>query len=680
MEDFEARVAWNALKPRTTREDVIEAGKTEVYLQGVSTQVQPGDAILIVGQERENDPGSERWDVRIVQTVESHIAGNYTRVMWDEGLGLVVQGNVVVQPAASATAKVYVFRQRAAIFGYNAPDWRAMSNDIKLSYGASTDSRGNITTTEWPGFELADEIDPENPQLHLDLVYPKILVESWVALSQPAYTELYRAIAVVQSSRTDFTLTSKTTLITLDTAESLTDRFNDQRRATVVYAQSEELARAERPLSTPVEGNTIELDGLVEGLGPGQAIIVSGKLSAADEPETSEVAFVAFTIEDDSRTTIILDNGLEHSYVRATVTIYANVVRATHGETTREALGSGNGAMTNQQFALKKSPLTYVSAATASGSESTLDIRVNAVQWQQVASLYGQPAAGKDSQVYSVRLDDDGVSTVIFGDGTSGARLPTGQENLQATYRVGIGTVGEVGAHRLTLLKTRPFGIRSVTNPIAASGAADPEILDAARSNAPMTVLTLDRVVSLQDFEDFARAFAGIGKAQAVNIWNGETFLVHITIADDNGDQVPTTSDLFTNLCRAIDAARDPTAQVVIASFESLSFNLAATVMYDPAYLPEAVRARVEAALHNAFAFARRAFGQPVTAAEVISVIQQSEGVVAVDLDALHISTENPGLAAVLPARTARRDNGAILPAQLLLLNASGISITMRAV
>ena len=52
-EEFEARVAWNALWPRTTEPDTIVIDKTGLYLQGVSTQLQPGDAIVIVGAARE---------------------------------------------------------------------------------------------------------------------------------------------------------------------------------------------------------------------------------------------------------------------------------------------------------------------------------------------------------------------------------------------------------------------------------------------------------------------------------------------------------------------------------------------------------------------------------------------------------------------------------------------------
>src|SRR6185295_6720744 len=113
------------------------------------------------------------------------------------------------------------------------------------------------------------------------------------------------------------------------------------------------------------------------------------------------------------------------------------------------------------------------------------------------------------------RIADDGTVTVQFGDGITGARVPTGTENVSAKYRVGIGLEGMLAANQLNLLMSRPLGLKEVTNPTPPTGAEDPEKLDQARENAPLTVLTLERIVSLPDFEDFSRAFGGIGKAQA---------------------------------------------------------------------------------------------------------------------------------------------------------------------
>jgi predicted phage baseplate assembly protein len=138
---------------------------------------------------------------------------------------------------------------------------------------------------------------------------------------------------------------------------------------------------------------------------------------------------------------------------------------------------------------------------------------------------------GPTERIYITRTDDDGKTTVQFGDGKTGARLPTGQNNVLAAYRQGIGSAGLVRAGQLGLLMTRPLGVREVTNPLDATGAADPESGDDIRQNAPLTLRTLDRIVSLQDYEDFARAFSGITKALATWTWNGQQQGVLITVA-----------------------------------------------------------------------------------------------------------------------------------------------------
>jgi predicted phage baseplate assembly protein len=234
-----------------------------------------------------------------------------------------------------------------------------------------------------------------------------------------------------------------------------------------------------------------------------------------------------------------------------------------------------------------------------------------------------------------------------------------------------------VAAGQVSLLMTRPLGVRAVTNPTAPTGADDPETLDDARGNAPLTVLTLDRIVSVRDFEDFAAAFAGVGKAQAAVLWNGERRLVHLTVAGAGGAAVPEGSALLDHLRAAVDAARHVDQPVVVASYEPLAFGLAAGVVVDPAHRDEDVLAAVAAALLAAFSFEARGFGQGVTTAEVLAVMQAVPGVVAVDLDAL--GGHDPFASPRLLARAARWEGGALRPAELLTVDPAGLTLTAKA-
>jgi len=381
---------------------------------------------------------------------------------------------------------------------------------------------------------------------------------------------------------------------------------------------------------------------------------------------------------------------LHNIYDHDTVSINANVVPATQGETMlHEIMGSGDGTRINQRFVLNKTPLTYVSAATASGAESTLEVRINEVLWKPVSSLY---AEGPRSQRYLTRHDNDGNAMIIFGDGRKGARLPTGQENITARYRSGIGPEGEVAAESLRLLKSKPLGIRDVTNPLAASGAAAPEVLDDARAHAPLTVLTLDRIVSVNDFEDFVSAFSGIGKAQARVLWNGETNVIHITIATASGDTVRLKSSLYENLLAAMNRVRDTTVQVLVNGYVELHFKVEAQILIDSRYLWQKVQASVKRTLNAAFTFKQRAFGQDVSEVEVLTLILGVEGVIAAELcgDKLKIteagvkSETYPQLEMIhLRAAKARWDPhqpGATIGAQLLLISPAHKGIILKEV
>lgn len=517
---------------------------------------------------------------------------------------------------------------------------------------------------------------PSSNKIDLDAAYDKIVPDSWLLLTTPTQEELFYVSDAVETSRAEFLISGKVTRVTLG-GPSLTP-FEDKVRETTVYAAPERLDLAELDETAPVSGLSVELQEVIEPVPSGPYLIISGHEEGSDEV-TSELVTLKQADQLPDRTSLSFVSELKGSYQRGTVTIYGNVVHASHGETVAgEALGGGDGSQAHQRFSLKKPPLTHVSAETPSGSQSELTVRVNNVAWEQVGSLYGLDTKAK---AFIVRIDDEANAAVIFGDGKMGARLPTGQENVSATYRSGIGQEGEVGAGTLTLLKTRPYGVRDVTNPLPADGAEDPETLDSARENAPYTVKTLDRIVSLKDYEDFARAFAGIGKSQAVAIWDGRQELVHITISDPSGDPVPdTTAD---KLSAAMESARDPLRQFCLGSFEALTFSLEAKVLIDEAYVREEVESAIADALLDAFSFDERAFGQPVSAAEVVTVFHSIAGVEAVDLDTLYLDGTTPAPASVLGARIATYDEtsleetvcGRVLPAQLLLINPDGITL-----
>jgi predicted phage baseplate assembly protein len=572
---------------------------------------------------------------------------------------------------------VFAFRERAGFFGNTAP--------LNANVRSST---GPIFTTDWdaaPGWPIWNAYPSNVPAgPFLERYIPGILKNSWAVFSNGPVRQPYRVADARESAAVGFGMGGKATLLELLNSHdnNLTKREEFHIRDTMAYVRSEALELAALPVSDLIGAGTtaLELDQMILGLQPGQLVVLSGEQKDAPGVIRQELLTLQEIIHHDGRSTLQFQEesagqGLLYSYLRKTVRLNANVARATHGETKREVLGSGDAAQAFQKFPLKQAPLTYVSAPTPAGIASTLQLRVNDVLWDEAPALYRRPPA---ERIYVTRRSDEGKTTAQFGDGVTGARLPTGIENVTATYRVGLGLGGLVKANQISLLLTRSLGLKEVTNPLPATGAADAETRDEARENAPFTVLTLDRIVSLRDFEDFSRAYPGIGKAQATWLWQGEHKLIHITIAGADGRSISTVSALYKNLILSMNGARDPGPRVEVGSFVPLFFNVQAKLLVTRGYLAEKVRAAAIAAILFAFSFHRRGFGQAVTKGEVYSVIQGVEGVDAVDVDKLYLSSNAATLENRLPVRTAGWDqaNGVVRPAELLLVNPREIQLT----
>lgn len=730
VEKIAAKPEWNAIKPRLTKRHPIPKDVNWLFLAGISTGLKPGDPLLI---QPDPDPDSEGESKPVfceVLAVISQPENNRTKVelnrfaeiaiapvkvsvippkillprsqlartfdrqkvsaaelralarKWHFHLPSIANNFAATEPPSPG---VLTFRVRASIFGHNAPKWQNLPYIQRVGEKVSIKAaNGTIKDDVVPGIyknrqyswaenTLDNYHEAEDNTIYLDNVYSSIVKDSYVVLKAGIKWKLHQVAAATEVSRSDFTLTAKVTSLTLNNTEAFS-QFSI--RKTTVFAQNEELKLAPMPIETEVSGAQIDLHEVVETLWKGQPIIICGELNENRGNQGCEFAKIIDVIHnfgEESYTQIILENNLDRSYVRDTVTIYANVALATHGETKTEVLGNGDGSQSYQRFMLRQSPLTYVSAANSSGATSTLQVRVNDILWHEVATLYGHRPSDR---IYVTRTDDDGKTTIQFGDGEIGARLPSGQENIKATYRQGIGLSGMVQAGQLNLLMTRPLGVKGVKNPLPATLAQNPESSEEARRNATLNIMTLDRIVSLSDYEDFARTFSGIAKALATWVWIGEKRGIFVTLAGYNGEIVPEDSLVSQNLLEAMRKAGDPFIPLVVKSFVPISFGIAAKVKVDSDYIREKVLADVRTSLLSYFSFENRDLGQPVTKSEAIAFIQSIPGVVAVDLDKLYRFDRseilNDFLLATVPEMGA---GGALIPADLLTLDDDFLSL-----
>ncbi len=743
IEEIEARPEWNAIKPRLTQPQIIGAFRSKaLFFEGASNDVKKGDYILLIAGNPLNLPtpravlnvttddnakttrtdfdlppaavpqyqrsqGLPKGSVDAFEpktVLDAEVTKQIISETWDEddlAALIATQGwnanqlttNIKKEIAAKNKAllpEAFVYRQKAAVFGYNAPKKPTYSGNVPKD------------PEKWAEWNL--DASEKETLLFLDRAYEEITPGSYITVKRGNKAKTIRVREVDTNPRTAYGISSKSTLLTLDDswwdvlpAVSAKGRGKRKRGAVVtnvdkvarserdlgafrevaVYAQSERLPLSELPIVTPLEpaqlvANGITLDGPYLGLKSGQRIIVKGERDNLRGVFASEALTLKSVVVEAGFTVLEFNEQLAYPYVRNTVNINANVATATHGEAVQETLGGGDATQAFQRFTLKQPPVTYISASTPSGTQSTLEVRVNDILWTEVPDFFGH---GPEERIYVTQLDDNGNTTVVFGNGVTGARLPTGLENVKAKYRKGIGLGGLVKADQLTQLMTRPFGVKGVTNPLAANGAADREQLEEARRNAPLTVLTLGRIVSLQDYEDFARTFSGIDKSLATWTWFGEKRGVFVTIAGPSGAEIVETSQLYKNLLTAIAGAGNPLIPIQVKSYQSGLFRLSASLKIDPTFIPEKVLQDAEQQLRDEFSFANREFGQPVHLSEVYAVLQNVKGVVAVTVTALYRSGDSADLSEHIAAAVPVPTRGQVLPAELLTLDSQPLNL-----
>lgn len=565
--------------------------------------------------------------------------------------------NVPHGQPSPALSGVFALHLAAPMFGYNAVVPMVMKNNPD-SEAAKTIPLVSASGDEWGAAD-----DEKLNVIQLDNAYDGITPDSYVVIQRSQVIGNYVLpvqVAQVKSAsvhpRSAYGISGKTTEIALAAqgSQAVWDISGqsdiEPLRGTQVFAQSEALTLADQtivddvgnitaPLIPTDSATRLTLDQAVDGLKTGRWVIVSG--TRADVPggepvSASELVMIAAVEQgvnaqrpgDTVHSTLVFANdGLAYSYVRSSVKVYANVVRATHGETRNEVLGSSNGATALPSFALKQMPLTYVSASTVDGVQSTLNVSVNGMLWHEVRNL---SFAGPHDRSFVTATSDSGKTSVTFGDGVHGARPPTGVENLAAVYRNGIGTPGNVDAGQISLATTKPLGVKQVVNPLRASGGADAETRDQARRNVPLAVLALDRLVSVSDYADFSRTFGGVGKAAAIK--SGAQ--VWVTIAGAADAPVDPSSDLYRNLLSALRQYGDPALPVSLDMRELVALTLSAKVGLKPDYLWTSIEPKVRCALLATFGFEQRMLAQDVYLSQVVACIQSVLGVAWVDVDA----------------------------------------------
>jgi hypothetical protein len=647
-------------------------GATEALLASgelgmrAARELLPGDRILLHGPD-----GSEQLTVREVRA-----EGEQARLVWEPPLQLPWERQPIAHKAGQS------FR----LFGHDLPPETMQPRE---------NSDGLI---EWHSEQTDYTIGVEDP-LPLDGRYDDLTVGARLLVVEGKATraEATRAAWVGQASLQGYR--DSVTHLELGTAPSRLDR-----RTTAVHELlGEPIPFWGRDYPDRIHGATVMVPGrqtgpraielagtaehleLAEGVEIGLDEIEVGRRVLVGDKRTPPLPATIreATIESRGKQHYLqleLTPGIELDLDARTAFVLGNVAEAGQGETVRnEVLGQADAAAAFQRFALRRKPLTYLPGSGQGGAEAAVEVRVNGVRRHQVPSFHG---CSPGDEVFVLGQDEDGTATVQFGDGITGARPASG--SVTASYRTGAGLAGRVGSETLETVLDRPVGLRDATNPLPARGGADPESLEGARENAPQTMRTLGRAVSLRDLEDLVRSSGEVAHARAISVWDGRERTIHLTVAAQAGAEF-TAADLR-RLAAALRTARDPNRRLALANRALLPVVLGVAVEVDPDHLAAVVLAAVRSAARAALSFDSLRLAAPLHLSDLYARLQGVEGVVGVDIHELQPKRpedrERPGvdrLADGSPARLqpriraypARPDPdrmGAVLPAELVTL------------
>jgi len=170
-----------------------------------------------------------------------------------------------------------------------------------------------------------------------------------------------------------------------------------------------------------------------------------------------------------------------------------------------------------------------IPALTLTGS-----LNSTVTSWQALRTLL---ESGADATDFVAEVDDNGAAHLRFGDNEHGTRPQAGTA-FTATYRVGNGSVGNVGAETIVHMvgnSAELAALTSLRNPLPAEGGVDMETAASVRRNAPQAFRTQERAVTPADYAAITERESGVFQAAADLRWTGSWYTVFITVDPDTG-------------------------------------------------------------------------------------------------------------------------------------------------
>jgi uncharacterized phage protein gp47/JayE len=361
-----------------------------------------------------------------------------------------------------------------------------------------------------------------------------------------------------------------------------------------------------------------------------QVVRLTGVIPAVDSLPTPNVQLTEIEWGPEDRLMFslcissIADDAEDPIPLRSVSVARGNLVLADHGQTIDgEKLGSVPRAHTFEiatgsspcaatprrlrparfQPVLERAPVTNA-VEWKLGSSASQSLNYLVTEAEPVARLNDQTfdwpskrdllSVAPTVRAFTLEVQNDGGARVRFGDDQYGRR-PEESTSFTATYRVGNGAAGNVGAASVFhVVGADVSAIVGVSNPLPAVGGVDPESAEDVRRRAPEAFRTLERAVTTADYAALSERFPGVQRASARLRWTGSWHTMFVTVDRSASHDVDSdTRDLVKHLERYRMAGQD----VAVESPSYVTLQLALHVCVDPSYF----RSHVRAALSELF-------------------------------------------------------------------------------
>jgi predicted phage baseplate assembly protein len=321
---------------------------------------------------------------------------------------------------------------------------------------------------------------------------------------------------------------------------------------------------------------------------------------------------------------------------------------AVNDEVVREEIIGVSEGIAGQRFLLHHAPVVssehphVLDVAGEGGWEEWTEVDTFAGSGPQDRHFLLDRVSGEIVLGPAVRLEDGAMRN--FG------KVPQKGAPLRIReYRSGGGAKGNVSKGALVSLKSAIPHVARVENRVPAAGGVDAETIENAKLRGPISLRTLGRAVTAEDYEILARqAAAGIARvrcvpAEATDDESGVRLLVVPAVADDEDGSMPfgrlaPSQELLAAVAREINERRTIGARVVVEPPFFQGVTVVAQLRSRPFADPARVRADATAALYTLFHPIRGGadgqgwqFGRPVHSGEVYAVLQGVDGVELID-------------------------------------------------